>query len=77
MPKRSRLANMPYANNPTVRVSEITTEHVKFVLEGTNLRLSPKGSRIPFQLTIVGDDCLNSMANAMRRIFIAEVPTIG
>ena len=30
---------MPYAQDPVVKVSEITEEHVKFVVEDADLRL--------------------------------------
>lgn len=56
-------------SGPKVKVTELTSEHIKFILYDCDLRYFIALSfRFNFEY---------SVANSLRRIMIAEVPTIG
>ena len=69
---------MPYCNQPTVHVTKLTEENIEFTIENTDLRfllLLFLSDYISFNLKFFF--LLKSVANAVRRVMIAEVPTLG
>jgi DNA-directed RNA polymerase II subunit RPB3 len=62
---------MSLEGGPKISISELTKEHMKFVLSNCDLRfvIDLNGN--------CGSNLFFSLANSLRRIMIAEVPTIG
>ena len=66
--------DMDSESGPKISITELTNEHVKFILYNCDLRYKQKETI----LNIVFNDFYHfSFANSLRRIMIAEVPTIS
>lgn len=65
---------MPYANQPAVHITDLTDDSVKFYIEDTDLRFV-HAQNLHFSMMIFF--LLHSVANSLRRVFIAETPTMA
>jgi len=67
---------MPYCNQPIVHVNKLTEENIEFIVENTDLRyeITKKGRFVHADFKLFE---FLSVANALRRVCIAEVPTVG
>lgn len=63
-------------SGPNITIRELTKDRITFILSDTDLRYI----LIILQHNVfeINDICLNtSVANSLRRVMIAEVPTVG
>lgn len=70
--KFKKLKRMPYANQPSVHITDLTDDNCKFYIEDTDLRYTV------FNLYVVFLNInIFSVANSIRRVLIAETPTLA
>jgi DNA-directed RNA polymerase II subunit RPB3 len=65
---------MQHEDEPTVRIRDLKRDRVNFVLENVDLacELNSKLSRTYFD-----NMQSNSFANSLRRVIMADIPTVG